>query len=625
MSILKNPAAWERVLMFAPHPDDESMAAGGLLQRAVLAGARVRVVFVTNGDNNPWAQRAIERRWRIAAVERARWGERRRQEAISALACLGLPADCALFLTIPDQGVTDLLLAGDQTLVGRIAKEIAEFKPKLLITPALADLHRDHNSFAVILRLAFDRLNAEQQQFTELNFFIHQNQKITLPQAEVELRLSCAEQERKRQAILCHATQMKLSQRRFLAFAKETEHFAIRPQPKEQDENHPVKSALIVGKNLRLELARSSLPAGIFGKRILHVIGSDSCGDRVQRSIVLPARSAVINIVDSVSGSIVAQAAFRKSRGKLELLIPLSVFSSVQKIFVKLENRWHFYDEAGWREIPLRASNETFSSSVVSEISAPRICCVFPCYNVATSCGEVLRRVAERVDDIIAVNDGSTDGTKAVLDAVAAESGERLRVISYPDNRGKGVALLQGFRLALNKIPFDLLITIDADGQHNPEDIDRMVAAWADHRPGLLIGERLEFAAGPLRSRLGNSLTSTILKRFYPTSPSDTQSGLRGMDRAFVNEIVRSIKPQRYETELRILLLALELRLNISTIAIQTIYFDQNRLSHFRPVLDSMRIYWVLFCGLGRSFFRQRVTCKEEEGIAAKCSSRKDG
>jgi len=70
--------AADRVLVIAPHPDDESIACGGLLLAARDADARRRVVTLTDGDNNPWPQRWIEKRWRIDATARARWGARRR-------------------------------------------------------------------------------------------------------------------------------------------------------------------------------------------------------------------------------------------------------------------------------------------------------------------------------------------------------------------------------------------------------------------------------------------------------------------------------------------------------------------------------------------------------------------
>src|SRR5260221_5646247 len=70
----------DRVLFLAPHPDDEGLAASGLLQRAALVGARVHLVFATNGDNNVWAQRYVERRWQIAESDRLRWGDVRKRE-----------------------------------------------------------------------------------------------------------------------------------------------------------------------------------------------------------------------------------------------------------------------------------------------------------------------------------------------------------------------------------------------------------------------------------------------------------------------------------------------------------------------------------------------------------------
>ena len=103
----------DRVLMIAPHPDDESLATGGLIQRAVAAGAQVRVLFLTSGENNPWPQRFLERRCRISLEDRAQWGKRRRQEALAALAVLGTEEKSARFLNLPDQGITRLLMQGD--------------------------------------------------------------------------------------------------------------------------------------------------------------------------------------------------------------------------------------------------------------------------------------------------------------------------------------------------------------------------------------------------------------------------------------------------------------------------------------------------------------------------------
>src|SRR5437879_3230373 len=87
----------DRVLVLAPHPDDESLGAAGLIQKSVAARAKVRVIFATNGEANPWAQRFIEHRIRIGAGERARWGARRQQEALRALATLGVSPRDVIF------------------------------------------------------------------------------------------------------------------------------------------------------------------------------------------------------------------------------------------------------------------------------------------------------------------------------------------------------------------------------------------------------------------------------------------------------------------------------------------------------------------------------------------------
>ena len=72
-----------RLLIFAPHPDDESLACGILLQHAVATGATTHVVYLTDGENNPWPQRCLSGRWRLNAADRPRWAKLRRREAIA--------------------------------------------------------------------------------------------------------------------------------------------------------------------------------------------------------------------------------------------------------------------------------------------------------------------------------------------------------------------------------------------------------------------------------------------------------------------------------------------------------------------------------------------------------------
>jgi hypothetical protein len=104
-----------------------------------------------------------------------------------------------------------------------------------------------------------------------------------------------------------------------------------------------------------------------------------------------------------------------------------------------------------------------------------------------------------------------------------------------------------------------------------------------------VIGKR-DFSGMPLRSRFGNSVTSWLFRLLYPKCPSDTQSGFRAFSTKFVREVVACVQRGRYETELYTLLLALSLGVEMDCFQIDTIYLDENRSSHFRPVIDSIRI-----------------------------------
>src|SRR5207248_11264209 len=86
-----------RLMLIAPHPDDEVLSCGIILQRAVRAGAAIRILYLTDGENNPWPQRALERKWRLASRDRKRWGRLRRIEARAALRALGVGRSSAHF------------------------------------------------------------------------------------------------------------------------------------------------------------------------------------------------------------------------------------------------------------------------------------------------------------------------------------------------------------------------------------------------------------------------------------------------------------------------------------------------------------------------------------------------
>lgn len=206
----------DRLLIVAPHPDDETLACGELIQSALAAGAVVRVVFATDGDNNPWPQRWIEKRWRIGPIERVRWGARRRSEAMQALAILGNGAIQHRFLGRPDQGLTDELMHGD-ALVEIFAEELAAFAPTHLVLPSLGDSHPDHSALHVMLELALLRTR---QACVRLAYAIH-GAGDGPGGASSNPRFL----DRKCAAMACYASQLSLSRGRLLSIARKRECF----------------------------------------------------------------------------------------------------------------------------------------------------------------------------------------------------------------------------------------------------------------------------------------------------------------------------------------------------------------------------------------------------------------
>ena len=217
---------------------------------------------------------------------------------------------------------------------------------------------------------------------------------------------------------------------------------------------------------------------------------------------------------------------------------------------------------------------------------------VIPCYNVEKYCERVIQEAEQICTHIIAVNDGSTDDTALILKKMASKDSSRIHIITFPSNRGKGFALLEGMKYAIDHLHFHALITIDSDGQHCASFIPELMQPIFDGAD-FVIGER-PFDTMPNRSRWGNKWISFLLKLLYGHAPKDTQSGMRSFSKKLIEAILQTIKGGRYETEFRCLLCALSNGFKMRSIIIPTIYIDKNRSSHFSPLKDAFRIFKVL-------------------------------
>jgi len=354
-----------RLLLFAPHPDDESLGCSILLQRAVRARAMIRVVYVTDGDDNPWPQRVLECKWRLNGTDRRRWGRLRRKEALAALRVLGMNGSAARFLGLPDQKLTAMLtgdskslreprsLRGCQSALERFVAIIADWGPTDLFVPSIFDTHPDHSALAVMLRFVLSESFSdamETGQMTVWSYVVHGRSPAFFDRAETICQTHI-ETATKLRAIRCHKTQLKLSRKRFLGYAVRPERLVKLGARNKTIADGSITSVFRLPDSLRVEL-RLSPKAMRMSEPALFVLGRDEAGALRCVTMRVPARSSRIEMLDSSSLDYVAEAHYCGNAFAGRLTIPVSIFSSASAIFIKLERRSWFFDEAGWVKIP---------------------------------------------------------------------------------------------------------------------------------------------------------------------------------------------------------------------------------------------------------------------------------
>jgi len=212
-------SAATRLLVIAPHPDDETIATGVLVQQVRAAGGEVRIVLLTGGDNNPWPQRWLERRWRIAAADRRRWARRRGEELQHALAALGIPPSALQALDWPDLGLTEMLLHATDSAAATVLDAVSRFSPDLIALPSLQDRHPDHSAAHVLLRLALVGRPAPPALFT---YLVHGRAGHG---GGLPITASPAQMANKRVALRAHGSQLALSGKRLWRLAERSETY----------------------------------------------------------------------------------------------------------------------------------------------------------------------------------------------------------------------------------------------------------------------------------------------------------------------------------------------------------------------------------------------------------------
>ncbi len=213
---------------------------------------------------------------------------------------------------------------------------------------------------------------------------------------------------------------------------------------------------------------------------------------------------------------------------------------------------------------------------------------IIPAYNPEENLKQIVDQVWELGNQVIVVDDGSAQDKAELFHKLSEDA----IVIHHETNRGKGAAI----KTALNYIKENLwdcntIGVMDADGQHLPADMERLLLRASEQDFVLVLGVRKIGKEMPLKSRLGNRITRTVFYALSGLKVTDTQTGLRAFSRKLLEDFL-TVEGERYEYETNALFYCAKSQIPIAEVPIRTIYHDDsNSCSHFHPVKDSFRIY----------------------------------
>ena len=241
-----------------------------------------------------------------------------------------------------------------------------------------------------------------------------------------------------------------------------------------------------------------------------------------------------------------------------------------------------------------------------------RFCVVIPAYNEVATIREVVTRTLAFCDRVLVVDDGSTDGTAQVLARLP------VTVLRHTNNRGKAAALWSGFERALAD-GADAVITLDGDGQHCPEDIPRFLDAAEKYPDRIIVGSRItERHAFPKQRYYANRTAAFWISWAAGYRIQDSQSGFRLYPTTLLRRVrVPHDRAHGFVFESEVLIEAARLGVSSVGLPIAAIYTPGARASHFRTVVDVLRITrmvaWKLLSramypqGLVRAFLLPRL------------------
>ncbi len=368
---------FQRLVVLAPHPDDEILGCGGLMQRALAQGDSVWVVYLTSGDAS-WTSAAwCNRTLLVGPTEYLGLGKRRMDEARAGAAALGLSADCLTFLGFPDQGLAQLwcehwdapfssLTTGvnhspyenrrvysGRSLLQDLANLLYRQRPDCILCPHPTDAHPDHWATATFTVLVRSLWPDTVQPAPRLLYYAPIHGDAT-PEGHLVVHLNPTELGRKFEALDCHKTQVEIPGNRLDELCREYELF---------DTSGP-KSSPVVRNSPRTRLLPSTLvdtlaiiltdscplvrlvlqaePCPAFDYRLLiHAVVWPRCSARHRTAALeLAADNEPLLTRQEPSSTLADSIQVQPSRSGWEVALPRSWFGSPMMVFYLVEVRW---------------------------------------------------------------------------------------------------------------------------------------------------------------------------------------------------------------------------------------------------------------------------------------------
>ncbi len=229
---------------------------------------------------------------------------------------------------------------------------------------------------------------------------------------------------------------------------------------------------------------------------------------------------------------------------------------------------------------------------------APKKVALIPAYEPDGNLLYLTEALCKKGYAVVIVDDGSDPFYRSLFEKVEKYA----PVLHYDTNRGKGNALKHGLSHIKNNFREDaVIVTLDADGQHAPSDVGRVLYAAWEHQDSLVLGSRDFAGEVPVKSRFGNDVTRMVFAAATGRKLQDTQTGLRAFSYAMIDRLL-AIDGDRYEYEMNVLMDFAKTATPIREVPIETIYSNNNASSHFDAIRDSFRIYREIFRYSAASF-----------------------